>query len=194
MGYCPFSFCVGSRYNKLYCDTGAQGHSWPGRTRLRHSKEALRHGWPAHRASDVDGLAVGVCRDTIGCIVIGGACLVSQHSAPGAARSAQRPMTWHRSAATCAIACATRRGIGCIVWGRGGGGCDKAGLDVVTWCTATWQDTVGWGHDTTPSAWLGSFGCAPCALDPALTQSAVLSHCLWTLFMNTVHLVFKKIK
>ena len=61
----------------------------------------------------------------------------------------------------------------------------------------------GEGHDTAPGApttqpvqratcvqprpWV----CAHCALDPVLTQDTVLSHCLGSLFMNTVHEVFK---
>ena len=41
-------------------------------------------------------------------------------------------------------------------------------------------------------------GCAHCALDSFFTQCTVYSHCLnhysWTLFMNTVHGVLKKIE
>ena len=51
----------------------------------RHDQEALRHCQPALRASGsarAHGLAAGVCRDTNGCIVIGGAGLASQHSSP----------------------------------------------------------------------------------------------------------------
>ena len=64
-------------------------------------------------------------------------------------------------------------------------------------------NTAGGGprHGAQRSAWEqcaqpGSLGCAPCVLDPVLTQCTILSHCLdhcsWTLFMNTVHGVFKK--
>ena len=33
----------------------------------------------------------------------------------------------------------------------------------------------------------GPWVCAHCALDPVLTQCTVLSHCLGTLFMNTIY-------
>ena len=59
-------------------------------------------------------------------------------------------------------------------------------------------------HDMAPSARPGrsarslGLGCAHCAPNPVLTLCTVLSHCLehylWTLFMNTGHGVFKKIK
>ena len=58
-------------------------------------------------------------------------------------------------------------------------------------------------HSAVLAAWaqcafsLGS-GCVHYALDPVLTHCTFLSHCLdhcsWTLFMNTVHGVLKKIK
>ena len=38
-----------------------------------------------------------------------------------------------------------------------------------------------------PCAQPGSDGCEPCALDLVFTQCTVFSHCLGTLFMNTIH-------
>ena len=93
-------FGVESRYNVLYrdrqglggCAEGAHGqarHCHDTTTiRPRHGQKRLRHGWPARRASGsahTHGLAVEVCRDTNGCIVTGGAGLVSRHSALAAA-------------------------------------------------------------------------------------------------------------
>ena len=66
IGYCPFSFCAGSRYDKLYRDIGAQGRVAGGHdttsslatgpcnmarrpcdTALRYGQEALRYDRPA---------------------------------------------------------------------------------------------------------------------------------------------------
>ena len=61
-------------------------------TRPRHGRNTAskgpRHGRLARGASgsaSAHSLAAGVCHDTYGCIVTGRACLVSRHSAPGAA-------------------------------------------------------------------------------------------------------------
>ena len=80
LGYSPFSFCAGSRYNKLYYDIGTQGcavesHDTASNPATRHHNTARRPcdtaGMLARRAA-ARGRATEVCHDTIVCIVIGG--------------------------------------------------------------------------------------------------------------------------
>ena len=82
LGYSPFSFCAGSRYNKLYHDIGTQGCAVEGHDTA--SNPATQHHDTARRPCDTAGLlarraaarersrATEVCHDTIVCIVTGG--------------------------------------------------------------------------------------------------------------------------
>ena len=76
MGYYPFSVCAGSRYSKLYHDTGAQGREAGGHDTASNpaTRPACAQGSVTARALS---LASGVCRDTNDCIVTGGAGLAS---------------------------------------------------------------------------------------------------------------------
>ena len=51
LGYCPFSEFE-SQYNKVYCDTGTKGRTWPGATRpvKGHDKADLSGGRAAARS------------------------------------------------------------------------------------------------------------------------------------------------
>ena len=81
LGYCPFSFCAGSRYNKLYHDTSAQGpvavgHDTTSSPATQHhdmANMAYDTASPCTRASGssrVRGLTSEVCHDTMFHIVI----------------------------------------------------------------------------------------------------------------------------
>ena len=159
-----------------------------------------------HATARAQGLASGVCRDTILCNVTGGAGLESRYKAPGAATRAAARATWR--------SVRTRQGLVlryklCIVTG-GGRRCDMVGPNAATRrasarvLEATQQDMPATrprgGHDTTQytattrrcvrgldsvrvqrACSLGH-GCVHCALDPILTQCTVLSH-----YWITVH-------
>ena len=77
LGYCPSS-SFGSRYNVLYYDrqvaqARSKGHDTTSSV-SRDGQPRARHGRPARGASDARarGLAAGVSRDTMVCIVAGG--------------------------------------------------------------------------------------------------------------------------
>ena len=175
--------------------------------------------WRAARRCDTAGLRAGraarvrtgpgrwrVRRDTNGCIVTGGAGLVSRYSEQqrcdtaactqrhGREVPAIRPEGLRHGATlrtTQRAARALRHGAHAPRHGR---------------CTPATRPRYGWGggHDMTQRAprhgvvrttWeqrarnLGH-GCVHCALDPILTQDTLFE----SLFMNTVHEVFQKIK
>ena len=59
VGILPIFSCAGSRYSKMYCDTGVQGVQQGATIRpaiLRHGQEAPRHGRPGREASGARAL------------------------------------------------------------------------------------------------------------------------------------------
>ena len=73
MGYWPFS-SAGSRYRRLYRDTGPGRQGWGAQQALRHGQQG--YDTAGLRAERVTGharcLSIGVCRDTIFCIMAEG--------------------------------------------------------------------------------------------------------------------------
>ena len=111
---------------------------------LRYGQQGPRQGRPARKGvwqcARARDLASGVCRDTILCIVIGGAGLASQHNAPRATIRFPAPCdTAGPDAATREAARVTRRTTWllsrdtvCIV--------TREGCDTACQRAATWQD------------------------------------------------------
>ena len=140
-----------------------------------------------------------MCHDTIICIMKGGRPSVVIQRARGCDTVQQRPVTRRRSVVTRAAAHATQRVVhmtgielryNFLYHDRGttalalrySSMCERHDRCVLrhdprhdALCATTRRCAHGLG---TVRVRLGSFGCAPYALNPVLTQDTVLSHCL----------------